>query len=61
MLAAAHNDDLAAAAKVGYRTAFIVRPMEKGPNQTVDLGATEAWDVITDSCHGLADAMGCMK
>lgn len=61
MLAAAHNDDLAAAARVGYRTAFIVRPMEKGPNQTVDLGATEAWDVVTDSCHGLADAMGCMK
>lgn len=61
MLAAAHNDDLAAAAAVGYRTAFIVRPREKGPNQTVDLEASQAWDVVTDSCHGLADAMGCAK
>lgn len=61
MLAAAHNDDLAAAAAVGYRTAFIVRPMEKGPHQTVDLKAAQPWDVVTDSCHGLADALGCAK
>jgi 2-haloacid dehalogenase len=61
MLAAAHNGDLAAAAVVGFRTAFIVRPLEKGPNQDIDLHAEQAWDVITDSCHGLADAMGCAK
>jgi 2-haloacid dehalogenase len=59
MLAAAHNDDLAAAAKAGYRTAFIVRPGEHGPGIVKDLKAEHAWDVITDSCHGLADAMGC--
>ena len=61
MLAAAHNGDLAAAAAVGYRTAFIVRPLEHGPNTKIDLKAERAWDVITDSCHGLADAMGCLK
>ncbi len=61
MLAAAHNGDLAAAAAVGYRTAFIVRPMEHGPHKTIDLKAERAWDVVTDSCHGLADAMGCLK
>jgi 2-haloacid dehalogenase len=61
MLAAAHNNDLAAAAGTGYRTAFIVRPNEKGPQQTVDLKADRAWDVVTDSCHGLADAMGCSR
>ena len=61
MLAAAHNGDLAAAAAVGFRTAFIVRPLEKGPKQDIDLKAEQAWDVITDSCHGLADAMGCAK
>lgn len=59
MLAAAHNDDLAAAARVGCRTAFIVRPTEKGPRQSVDLKATGAWDVVTDTCEGLATAMGC--
>jgi 2-haloacid dehalogenase len=61
MLAAAHNDDLAAAAKAGYRTAFILRPDEHGPNKVKDLKAEQAWDVVTDSCHGLADAMGCLK
>lgn len=59
MLAAAHNGDLAAAAATGLRTAFIVRPTEKGPSQAVDLKAEQAWDVVTDSCHGLATAMGC--
>ncbi len=59
MLAAAHNGDLAAAAAVGYRTAFIERPTEHGPNQTTDRKADQAWDVVTDSCYGLADAMGC--
>lgn len=61
MLAAAHNDDLAAAAAVGFRTGFILRPTEKGPAQKVDLKANAAWDVVTDSCEGLADAMGCAR
>ncbi len=61
MLAAAHNGDLAAAATVGYRTAFIVRPLEHGPTKKIDLKAERAWDVVTDSCHGLADVMGCLK
>jgi 2-haloacid dehalogenase len=61
MLAAAHNDDLRAAAKTGFRTAFILRPDEHGPNKVKDLRAEEAWDVVTDSCHGLADAMGCQR
>ena len=33
MLVAAHNDDLLAASEVGYRTAFVIRPNEYGPNQ----------------------------
>jgi len=59
MLVAAHNSDLAAAAKVGLRTAFVVRPYEHGPGQTIDLAANQPWDVITNSFHGVADAMGC--
>ncbi|HRD76869.1 MAG TPA: haloacid dehalogenase type II [Hyphomicrobiaceae bacterium] len=61
MLAAAHNGDLAAAAKAGLRTGFIVRPTEYGPNQRLDLKAEQAWDVVTDSFLGLADAMGCPR
>jgi len=59
MLVAAHNGDLAAAAAVGYRTAFVVRPTEYGPNQTRDKAAERAWDVVTDSFPGVATALGC--
>ena len=61
MLAAAHNGDLTAAAAVGLRTAFIVRPTEYGPKQQKDFKAERAWDVITDGFIGLADAMGCAR
>jgi 2-haloacid dehalogenase len=59
MLVAAHNNDLAAAASAGLRTAFVVRPLEYGPQQKKDLHADRAWDVVADSFHGVADAMGC--
>lgn len=59
MLVAAHNGDLAAAASVGLRTAFIARPTEYGPNQSRDLKADREWDVVADSFIGLAEAMGC--
>ena len=36
-LVAAHNNDLAAARGCGLRTAFVPRPMEHGPGQTIDL------------------------
>jgi 2-haloacid dehalogenase len=59
MLVAAHNGDLAAAAKVGLRTAFVARPAEHGPQQSRDLKAERDWDVVTDTFTGLATAMGC--
>ena len=61
MLVAAHNGDLAAAAATGMRTGFVARPREYGPTQARDLGAERAWDVVTDSFHGLADALGCAR
>lgn len=61
MLVAAHNDDLAAAAAVGYRTAFVVRPLEYGPSQKADHKADRAWDIVTDSFNGVADALGCPR
>ena len=59
MLVAAHNGDLAAAADVGMRTAFVARPTEYGSRQTCDFHADRAWDVVTDSFNGVAAAMGC--
>jgi len=59
MLVAAHNGDLAAAAKVGLATAFVARPTEYGPHQSRDFKADRDWDVVTDSFTALAKAMGC--
>ncbi|SAL41762.1 dehalogenase [Caballeronia peredens] len=57
-LVAAHNDDLAAARKCGLRTAFVARPYERGPNQTVDLKAESDWDVVVNDMNELADVVG---
>jgi 2-haloacid dehalogenase len=58
-LVAAHNSDLAAAARVGFRTAFVRRPNEYGPTQTRDLRADQSWDVVAESMIDLADKLGC--
>ena len=54
MMVAAHNDDLAAAAAVGLRTAFILRTAEHGPNQSTDLAAEQAWDHVAGDLVELA-------
>ena len=59
MMVAAHNDDLAAAKKLGLATAFVCRPTEYGPAQTKDLEPTGDWDHTVDSLTALADALGC--
>lgn len=61
MLVAAHNDDLAAAAAVGFQTAFVARPAEYGPRQAKDHHATRSWNVVTDSFAGLADLLNCPR
>jgi len=45
-LVAAHNSDLAAARKCGFRAAFIPRPFEHGPEQTSDLHPEQDWDHV---------------
>jgi 2-haloacid dehalogenase len=59
MMVAAHNDDLVAAARCGFRTAFVARPTEHGPNQSSDLRAEHAFDVVADSFVDLADTLAC--
>jgi 2-haloacid dehalogenase len=54
MLVAAHNSDLAAAQQVGLATAFVARPLEHGPGQTVDLTPSGEWDVSGSSITELA-------
>jgi 2-haloacid dehalogenase len=58
LMTAAHNHDLAAARKLGFKTAFILRPTEYGPNQHKDNEAESDWDYITNSMEELADKLG---
>jgi 2-haloacid dehalogenase len=57
MLVAAHNSDLAAARAIGFKTAFVLRPTEHGPNQQTDLRHEADWDVIAASFEDLADQL----
>ena len=57
MLCAAHNYDLAAAQRLGLRTAFIPRPTEYGPLQVRDLAAQGEWDLVAADLVGIADSL----
>ena len=54
LMVAAHNSDLAAARKLGFRTAYINRPREYGTQQSTDLGAEDNWDFVGESLQELA-------
>lgn len=57
MLVAAHNSDLAAARRAGLATAFLARPAEYGPGQTLDLTADPGWDLTVSSITDLASRL----
>ncbi len=57
MMVAAHNSDLAAARRCGFKTAFVRRPREYGPMQTTDLHPTEDWDIVANDLIDLAERM----
>ena len=59
MLVAAHNGDLLAAGALGFRTAFVGRPREYGPDQQADLQAEHPFDIVSESFADLADKLGC--
>ena len=58
MMVAAHNGDLVAASACGFRTAFVARPTEHGPDQTTDLQAEHEFDVVARDFVDLADLLG---
>ena len=59
MMTAAHNDDLVAASRQGFRTAFVARPTEYGPDQTKNLKAEHDFDYVAEDFIDLADQLGC--
>ncbi len=58
LMVAAHNNDLVAAARCGFHTAFVARPTEYGPAQTTDLRAEHAFDVVAHDFIDLAAKLG---
>jgi 2-haloacid dehalogenase len=59
MMVAAHSADLVAARGRGFRTAFVGRPLEFGPQAPRDAAAGHDFDVVADSFTDLATKLGC--
>jgi len=57
MMVAAHNGDLLAAQEIGFRTAFVGRMQEYGPNQTTDLEPAPSVDLVARDFGDLADQL----
>ena len=57
MMVAAHNNDLMAAQQVGFRTAFIPRLTEYGPNQSTNLEPDPTVDIVAADFKDLAEKL----
>ena len=58
LMVAAHNHDLEGARAVGFRTAFISRPLEWGPEGGADTASDDEFDIIAQNFHDLATQLG---
>ena len=58
LMVAAHPGDLRASAGVGFRTAYVPRPLEYGPGRQAETPPAGAFDVVADDFNDLADRLG---
>ena len=58
MMVAAHEGDLRASAGVGFRTAYVPRPLEYGTGRSRELSPDASFDVVADDFNDLADRLG---
>jgi len=58
MMVATHPSDLRAAARVGLRTAYVIRPLERGPNPTADTSVAGDFDYTATDFFDLAVQLG---
>lgn len=58
MLVAAHPGDLRAAERAGLRSAYVIRPLERGPGRPVNRNPDGEFDYTADSFLDLARQMG---
>ncbi len=58
MMVAAHQSDLRAAQAVGFKAAFVPRPLEFGPDRQPDLTPDPSFDVVANDFNELATKLG---
>jgi len=58
MMVAAHQYDLRAAQSLGMRAAFVMRPLEYGPEVDVDLTVDDSVDLVANDLVDLARQLG---
>lgn len=58
MMVAAHKYDLDAAQALGFKTAFVARPLELGPDGSVDTTPDPAFDINATDFDDLATKLG---
>jgi len=58
MMVATHKGDLQGARSVGFRTAFVIRPLEQGPNRQRDNDPDPEADVNAEDFIDLAEKLG---
>ena len=58
MMVAAHKGDLRAAAALGFKTAYVPRPLERGPDREIDTTPDPSFDVNATDFNDLADRLG---
>lgn len=57
LMVACHNFDLNAAHKAGFKTAFVRRPAEWGPEGPPDPNPNMSYDIVVDNFDGLVQAI----
>ena len=58
MMVAAHEHDLQSAQKHGLRTAFVHRPLERGPGKAAPVPPKEKYDIVAGDVMELAEQLG---
>jgi 2-haloacid dehalogenase len=58
MLVAAHPGDLRAAARTGLKTAYVIRPLERGPGRPVNRNPDGEFDYTAEDFNDLARQLG---
>ena len=58
MMVAAHEGDLRAAAALGFKTGYVPRPLEYGPDRDIDVTPDRSFDVVATDFNDLADRFG---